>query len=202
MSTNQWDQRYDIDEYVYGTEPNDFLREQVQRIPANGKVLCLADGEGRNGVFLARCGYEVTSVDASEIGLSKARKLAALHHVELTTECADLANYDLGTASWDAIVSIFCHVPPVIRQQIHRSVHTALRPGGVFILEAYTPDQPRFKTGGPPESMADHLMSSNLLINELINCNVIYCRDIEREIHEGSLHNGHSTVVQCIATTM
>lgn len=201
MSMNQWDERYAADEFVYGIEPNDFLRSEYGRIPTGSNVLCLADGEGRNGVFLAQQGLHVTSVDMSSVGLEKAQRLAASRNVKITTVHADLGEYDLGEQKWDAIVSIFCHTPADVREYIHASVHRALRPGGVFILEAYTPEQPNNKTGGPPAAMSDRLMTADGLIRELVQMNVILCRETEREIHEGTLHNGHSSVVQCIATT-
>jgi SAM-dependent methyltransferase len=201
MRINPWDERYATDEYVYGTEPNDFLRNEYHRIPKGGSVLCLADGEGRNGVFLAEQGYDVTSVDASCVGLAKARELAGARGVTITTKHADLTDFEMGEHLWDGIVSIFCHVPKEVREQLHHSVGRALRPGGVFILEAYTPDQPHNNTGGPPATMSDRLVTEVLLKSELVSCNVIICRELTREIHEGMLHNGHSAVVQCLATT-
>jgi SAM-dependent methyltransferase len=201
MSINQWDERYAADEYVYGTEPNDFLRAEYHRIPTGGTVLCLADGEGRNGVFLAMQGYKVTSVDLSSVGLAKARTLAKAAGVELSTVHADLAEYDLGERAWEGIVSVFCHVPQELRERLHGNVARALRSGGMFILEAYTPDQPGNNSGGPPAAMSDRLMTAAQLQHELSGCNVISCRELTREIHEGTLHNGHSSVVQCLATT-
>ena len=199
MSINQWDERYAVDEFVYGTEPNDLLRSAYGCISAGGKVLCLADGEGRNGVFLALQGFDVTSVDMSSVGLDKAQRLATTRGVRITTVHADLESYDLGAQKWDAIVSIFCHVPADMRRRLHGDIHRALRPTGVFILEAYTPEQPLNNTGGPPASMSDRLMTAEGLIHELISMHVVRCQEIHRDIHEGSLHNGLSTVVQCIA---
>lgn len=201
MSINQWDERYAADEFVYGTEPNDFLRSVFGCISAYGKVLCLADGEGRNGVFLAQQGFDVTSVDMSSVGLEKALRLAASRNVKITTVHADLGTYDLGEKKWDAIVSIFCHTTADVRERIHNNVHRALKTGGVFIVEAYTPQQLRNDTGGPPASMSDRLMTADGLTHELTNMYVIRCQEIERNIHEGTLHNGHSSVVQCVATT-
>jgi SAM-dependent methyltransferase len=200
MITNQWDERYAADEYVYGTEPNDFLLAEYLRIPAGGAVLCLADGEGRNGVFLAQQGYQVTSVDASSVGLAKAQKLASTSGVHLITIHTDLSDFDMGENRWDGIVSVFCHVPQELRMCLHGTINHALRPGGIFILEAYTPDQLKNHTGGPPASMSDRLMTAAHLENELSACAVISCRELTREIHEGTLHNGHSSVVQCLAT--
>ncbi|HLP28162.1 MAG TPA: class I SAM-dependent methyltransferase [Candidatus Didemnitutus sp.] len=194
---DQWNLRYSTSEYVYGTEPNDVLRELEPQLLRGSKILCLADGEGRNGVFLAERGHSVTSVDASVIGLEKAQQLALERGVEIKTVVADLAEFDLGTGQWDAIVSIFCHVPPPLRAKIHSQVSRALRKGGVFLLEAYTPDQLQHHTGGPP--FAELMMSETLLRSELTGMEFEFCEEREREIQEGALHNGISSVVQCFA---
>ena len=193
----QWDERYSASEYVYGTEPNDFLREEYHRIRPGGKVLCLADGEGRNGVFLAQQGFDVTSVDASRVGLEKALALAKANDVNLTTVHADLADYDLGVDHWDAVISIFCHLPPDLRSRVHTAVTSSLRKGGMVILEAYTVDQLSFKTGGPP--VAALMMSAQQLRHDFEALDVIVCGERARMIHEGALHNGQSAVVQCVA---
>jgi SAM-dependent methyltransferase len=195
--TNQWDERYSASEYVYGMEPNDFLREEYQRIRPGGKVLCLADGEGRNGVFLAQQGFDVTSVDASRVGLEKALALAKANDVMITAVHADLADYSLGADQWDAVVSIFCHLPPDLRSRVHTAVASSLRTDGVVILEAYTVDQLLFKTGGPP--VPDLMMSDVQLRHDFTSLHVIACGERTRMIHEGVLHNGHSAVVQFVA---
>jgi SAM-dependent methyltransferase len=194
---NQWDERYSASEYVYGTEPNDFLREEYQRIRPGGKVLCLADGEGRNGVFLAQQGFDVTSVDASQVGLEKALALAKANDVMITAVHADLADYSLGADQWDAVVSIFCHLPPDLRSRVHTAVASSLRTDGVVILEAYTVDQLLFKTGGPP--VPDLMMSDVQLRHDFTSLHVIACGERTRMIHEGVLHNGYSAVVQFVA---
>ena len=109
----QWESRYGGDEYLYGTEPNDFLRSAVADLPA-GSALCIADGEGRNGVYLATLGHEVTSVDLTESGMAKAAQLPAAHDVRLSTVVADLADFDFGVNQWDLIVSIFAYTPPPV----------------------------------------------------------------------------------------
>ncbi|MCG8567408.1 MAG: class I SAM-dependent methyltransferase, partial [Desulfobacterales bacterium] len=115
---NKWDQRYQSDAYLYGTQPNDFLRERVNHIP-KGRVLSLAEGEGRNAVYLALQGHEVTAVDASSVGLEKARQLAGKHRVKVNWIQSNLGDFDLGAAQWDAIVSIFCHIAPDQRRALH-----------------------------------------------------------------------------------
>ena len=143
-----WDERYSTDDYLYGTEPNDFLREQVQRLgPPPRRVLCLADGEGRNGVYLAGLGHAVTSVDASRVGLAKAARLAEAKGVALEILHADLTEHVFPAEAFDAVVSIFCHVPEAGRPHLHRQVARTLKPGGLLVLEAYTPDQVPRDTG-------------------------------------------------------
>jgi SAM-dependent methyltransferase len=195
--SNQWDERYATDEYVYGTQPNDFVRDHVTSLPPGGRVLCLADGEGRNGVFLAQQSMNVTSVDQSSVGLAKASALAEQRGVSISTAVADLASYDLGTEQWDAIVSVFCHLPPDLRRSVHQRAVQALRPGGVFLLEAYTPQQLTFRTGGPPT--VELLMTSSSLTEELEGLDMLLNHEITRDIHEGRLHDGPSAVVQVLA---
>lgn len=191
-----WNERYSQADYVYGKNPNDFLAEVVQQIP-KGRVLCLADGEGRNGVYLAQQGCQVTAVDGSSIGLEKARKLAAERSVKIETIVADLAKFPIQPSSWDAIVSIFCHLPPTVRAHVHRQVISGLRSGGVFVLEAYTPRQLQFKTGGPPT--ADLTMELATLQQELEGLEFKHAVELEREIQEGLFHRGRSSVVQVVA---
>jgi SAM-dependent methyltransferase len=192
-----WDSRYVGEEYLYGTEPNDFLRSSASGLPP-GNALCLADGEGRNGVFLAEQGHRVTSVDLSGRGLKKAERLAADRNVELMTIVADLASFDLGDAQWDLIVSIFAHTPPRVRARIHADIHRALRPGGVFILESYTPDQIGRGTGGPPS--AKFTMTLEGLRTELVSMALVHGEELLRPVNEGPGHCGDGAVVQIVAT--
>lgn len=198
MSTaNPWDSRYAGEAFMYGTAPNDFLREQVALLPAGGKVLCLAEGEGRNAVFLAERGFVVTGVDGSKVGLEKAQKLAAQHRVKLETIVADLREFDLGTAKWGAIVSIWCHVPPDLRAGLHPKIVAALEPGGVLLLEHYHPKQLGYGTGGPPD--AKLLVTRADLERDFASLNVLHAFEGERDIHEGAGHAGKSFVTQFIA---
>lgn len=194
---NQWDERYGAGEYVYGQEPNDFLVSVAGRIP-RGKVLSLADGQGRNGVYLAGLGHQVTGVDSSAIGLEMARQLALERGVRIETIVADLADFDLGRECWDGIVSIFCHLPPPVRKDLLRRVVAALRPGGVFIMEAYSPAQLNFGTGGP--SSVELLVPLSELKNELAGLRLDHAVEVERTVIEGKLHSGRAAVVQIVAT--
>ena len=192
-----WEGCYGSDEeFVYGTEPNDFLAAAVTGLPA-GDVLCLADGEGRNGVYLAALGHTVTSVDLAKSGMAKASRLADRRDVELTTIVADLAEFDLGENQWDLIVSIFAHTPRPIRAKVHARVASALRPSGVFILEAYTPDQVGRGTGGPP--VPEMTMTLDGLRQELTDMTIETGREVVRPVLEGPLHTGDGAVVQVIA---
>jgi SAM-dependent methyltransferase len=191
-----WETRYSIDDYLFGTEPNDFLRENL-RILGSGSVLCLAEGEGRNATFLAGQGFDVHSVDLSESGVAKTLKLAADHKVTVHAEVGDLATHDIGESQWDAIVSIFAHMPPEIRRDLHRRVVTALKPGGVILLEAYTPAQIGRGTGGP--QVTEMTMSLETLADELVGLEVIHATELVRNVVEGPGHTGDGAVVQYVA---
>lgn len=191
-----WDERYAEEEYAYGTEPNQFLAERFRAIPM-GRVLSLAEGEGRNAVFLARQGYAVTAVDSSAVGLKKAERLAREHGVEIELVQADLLDYDIGESRWDGIVSIFCPVPAGPRTVLHRRVVSGLKPGGVFLLEAYTPEQLRYGTGGGPSP--ETKTSRESLIEDLRGLTFIHLAELEREVVEGIYHTGLGAVVQAIA---
>lgn len=191
-----WDQRYSSKTYAYGTKPNDFLVSMFDKLPT-GKILCLAEGEGRNAVWLAEQGNEVTVIDASEIGLQKARKLVKARGVKITTVHADLADYDIGMQQWDAIISIFCHLPPELRQNVHRRCVEGLRSEGMILIEAYTPLQLEYRTGGPPT--AEMMMNMQSLSSELNSLDFLYLKERIREIHEGEFHNGTGAVVQALA---
>ena len=191
-----WDERYSEEAYAFGTEPNDFLRASLTQLP-DGTALCIGDGEGRNGVWLAEQGFAVTSVDASSVGLEKAKALAHQRGVAISTVHADLDAFDVGHEAWDVVVSIFCHLPPPLRRRVHRDVVAGLRPGGVYVLEAYTPAQIAFGTGGP--KTADMTMTLADLRQELAGLMLLHGDELEREVHEGRYHNGHSAVVQLLA---
>jgi SAM-dependent methyltransferase len=191
-----WDERYSAQEYAYGTNPNKFLEANVSSIP-KGKVLSLAEGEGRNAVFLAKQGYSVTAVDASLVGLNKARKLAEDNGVIVEFIHTDLAEYDLGENKWDGIVSIFCPLPSSIRKQLYKKVEAALKRNGVFLLEAYTPAQLKYGTGGG--NSVDVMQSKESLSLELAGLKFKHLIELERDVVEGIYHTGIGAVVQAIA---
>ena len=191
-----WEERFGTDAYLYGTHPNDFLQARVDGLPT-GRVLCLAEGEGRNAVFLAEQGHDVHSVDLTEAGVAKTLRLADERGVQVTAEVGDLAVFDIGRAEWDVVVSIFAHMPPHVRRDLHGRVVDALRPGGVLILEAYTPDQIGRGTGGP--SLPEMTMTLAGLRDELAGLTFEHAAELTREVVEGPGHTGVGAVVQVVA---
>lgn len=191
-----WDRRYSEPGYAYGIEPNDFLVSVVDRLP-RGRVLCIGEGEGRNAVYLARQGFDVTAVDASAVGLGKARRLAARYGVEITTVVSDLVDYPIEPGGWQAVVSIFCHLPPAVRSEVHHGVAAGLAPGGGLVLEGFTPRQLDLGTGGP--RAAELMMDLRGLRNDFDGLSFAVAREIERDVIEGRYHTGVAAVVQILA---
>lgn len=191
-----WDERYRAHGYAFGTEPNDFLREVAAQLPA-GRALCLGEGPGRNAVFLAAQGHDVTAMDQSAVAMERAAALAAERGVALATEVADLAEYPIAPGAWDAIVSIFVHMPPELRSRVYRRAAEGLRPGGVLVLEAYAPEQIGRGTGGP--STRAMLASLAELRDDLAGLELVVGREMERDVVEGPLHTGRAAVVQVLA---
>lgn len=196
MSTNMWDVRFAEPELAYGDQPNDFLREAAANLEP-GRALCLAEGQGRNAVWLAERGFATTAVDLSAVGLRRARNLAASRGVNIETVVADLSTWQAEPSSFDLVVAIFAHLPSPARAQMHQMAARALKPGGRLILEAYTPRQLAHNTGGPRDVAM--LVEPEVLRAELDGLVVETLQEVEREIHEGAFHNGLSAVVQCVA---
>ena len=191
-----WEERYGAEDFVFGTDPNDFLRDNVV-VLGSGSVLCLAEGEGRNAVFLAEQGFDVSSVDLTESGVAKTLRLSKELGVSVDAVTGDLADFDLGVEKWDAIVSIFAHMPPPIRRDLHRRVVKALAPGGVLLLEAYNPDQVGRGTGGP--QVVEMTMTLAGLRDELSPLEFLHGEELVRDVVEGPGHTGPGAVVQVIA---
>lgn len=196
MDADRWNQRYDMPEYFYGEQPNGFVAAHAYLIPP-GPVLCLAEGEGRNAVFLAGCGHPVEAVDGSSVGMAKAHQLATRRGVTITTHVADLADFVITPGHWSGIIATFTHFPPPLRRQVHAAVVAGLRPGGIYLLEAYTPAQLAHGTGGPKEPAL--LMQLDDLRAELAGLEFEIGREIERKVTEGLGHTGLAAVVQVAA---
>lgn len=190
-----WDERYGEPGFAYGTEPNDFLASVTSRLP-KGRILCLAEGQGRNAVFLAGLGFDVVAVDASAVGLRGARRLAVERGVHIETVVCDLRDFVIEPESWEAIVSIFCHLSPEIRAPLHHSVVKGLKPGGAFVFESYSVNQLGRGTGGP--AARELLMTVEALRRELDGLEFAHAEEKERDVREGKYHTGPASVVQIL----
>ena len=189
-----WDKRYSTDDYVYGTEPNSFLVENAGLL--KGPVLSLAEGEGRNAVYLASLGLRVHGVDGSKVGLAKAEALARSREVEISTELADLSIFTPEPHHYGSVISISAHLPSRIRHVLYPKVERSLVPGGVILLEAFSESQLTRDTGGPKD--LDMLMTIEKVAREFPSCEPILLRELEREVCEGAFHSGPALVVQFI----
>ncbi|EIM02587.1 SAM-dependent methyltransferase [Rhodanobacter thiooxydans] len=195
---NQWDERYAGESFHFGTMPNAFLAAQRHRLPARGLALAVADGEGRNGVWLAEQGLDVLAVDASPVGLDKSRRLAAGRGVSLRYELADLATWDFGRERFDVIVAIFIQfAAPALRTRIFAGLGDALKPGGLLLLEGYRPEQLAYGTGGPP--IAENLYTEAMLRQGFASLQIDELAAYDAPIHEGRGHDGMSALIDLVA---
>lgn len=192
----RWDEMYAAESYIFGTEPNDFLAEVLTTL-APCPVLSLGEGEGRNGVWMAEHGFAVTGIDASPVGVEKARRLARARGVDAEFRVGDLAVLDLDPGAWPLIVSVFAHTPPEVRGHVHRQVVRGLAPGGRYVMEAYHPDQIGLGTGGPPDPAL--LVSAADAQRELAGLDFEILRETHREVTEGERHTGRAAVTQVVA---
>ncbi len=197
MPTTFWDERFSEQAFVYGTEPNAFLVEQAVRLAPASRILVPGDGEGRNGVWLAGRGLRVLSVDASAVGLAKARRLAEERGVDIATEVADLAIWKWPVAEFDAVVAVFLHLPPAHRASIHGAMAAALKPGGIVILEAFRPEQLTFGSGGPKDPAL--LYTAEQLKADFAGLEMLLLDDAVVELGEGKLHSGTAATVRLVA---
>jgi SAM-dependent methyltransferase len=190
-----WDKRYAVDHYVYGTEPNEFLRHQIKYLTGS-RVLCLGDGEGRNSVWLAEQGFEVTAVDISSVGLAKGAALARDQDVDVAFVEADIASYDLGRRAWDAVVSIFVPTAPSLRMVLHAKIADALVAGGIYVVETYHPDQAERNTGGGSDPTT--MMTAEDLKRDFPDLEFLHLIETVRDVREGTFHTGLGSVVQAV----
>ncbi len=201
MSSTFWDERYGGDDLAYGEAPNEFLAAMADRLPQKGSALDIGAGEGRNALFLASPPREldVLAVDQSAVGMQKAERLAREHGLKLRTQAADLRHFDAAPASLDAVSSIFVHLPPALRALVHKRIGAWLRVGGVFILEAYGPDQLARATGGPKDASMLPSLETILLELDGTGLEVEHRAALVRDVREGRFHTGEASVVQLVA---
>ena len=198
-ATQFWNERFDKKEFIFGKEPNEYLVEQVSLyLKPNSFVLCIADGEGRNGVWLAKQGMRVTGFDVSDIALSKANQFAADNKVNIQYSLCDTDGFDWQTNSYDAVVSIFIQfADPEMRARIFKQVHQTLKLGGLFILQGYTPKQLVYKTGGP--SLIEHLYTEEMIRELSQDFEILQLQCYEKELSEGARHIGMSALLGMVA---
>lgn len=195
---NFWDERYAGEDYLFGEEPNAFLARQKPHLPAHGRALAVADGEGRNGVWLARQGLTVTSIDSSAVAQEKARRLAARHSVALDIVLADLDTWDWPVAGYEVVVGIFFQfAPPDLRDRLFARMRAALVPGGLLLIEGYGPGQLAYNTGGPRQ--LDQLYTEELLRTAFSDFDILRLESYDAELEEGSRHVGPSALVDLVA---
>lgn len=198
MSADFWNARFATDEYIFGTAPNVFLASRKALVLPGMRALAIADGEGRNGVWLAEQGALVHSIDVSPLALEKANKLAAERGVMLETEAADVLNWDWPEAAYDLVAAIFIQfAPPPERDRIIAGIRHTLKSGGVLMLQGYTPKQIEYGTGGPPS--AANMYTPELLRDWFGDWEILHLAEHESFISEGSHHHGMSALVDLVA---
>lgn len=196
MAADFWNQRYADEAFAYGEAPNDFFATQLKSLTA-GRLLLPAEGEGRNAVYAARNGWKVTAFDMSEAGKMKCQRLAAQHRVTVDYHLADAADFDYGHEQYDAIALIFAHFPMALRWHVHQHVVHALKPGGTLILEAFSPAQVHYNSGGPKD--ISMLYTASTLRQDFNQLHIHYCEEVLTTLHEGVYHQGMAAVVRLVA---
>jgi SAM-dependent methyltransferase len=193
----RWENRFTASEYIFGTEPNRFLASCRLMLPKHGRALAIADGEGRNGVWLAEQGLDVLSIDFSPAAQAKARALAQTRGVKLATEIVDLARYDWPEAAFDVVVDIFTQFfGPDERAAKFAGIRRSLKPGGLLLLQGYRPEQIAYGTGGPKS--AENMYTRALLEREFASFKRIRVDEADIEMSEGSAHAGMSAVIDLV----
>ena len=198
-ATQFWNERFDKEEFIFGKEPNEYLVEKAkQYLKPKDKVLCIADGEGRNGVWLAKQGMQVVGFDASDIALVKAKQFAKENQVEVEYSFSDTDSYAWPENTYDAVIGIFIQfADPEMRARIFQQAYKATKPGGLFILQGYTPKQLEYKTGGP--SLIEHLYTEEMIRDLAKEFEILDLRFYEKELSEGARHAGMSALLGMVA---
>jgi len=190
---NTWDERYSREEYIYGTEPNEFLKSKLAALKP-GCILFPAEGEGRNAVYAASLGWETHAFDLSVEGQKKALRLASSKNISINYWIQSLANWNPEPDQYDCIALIFVHLPEGLRQQVHQSALRALKPGGTLILEAFTPNQLPRTSGGP--KIAELLYTKEQIENDFASIETKLLQETQVNLNEGQLHQGLADVIQ------
>jgi SAM-dependent methyltransferase len=195
----KWDRNYAGSDYIFGTEPNEFLAVQADRFVPSGRILVPGDGEGRNGVWLSGQGFDVVTVEASAVGVEKARALAVSRGVKPDIQHSNLEAWAWPTGALDGVASIFVHFVPGARRALHRRMLNALKPGGILVLEAFTPKHVEKRAagsrGGPPPEM---LYTEAMLRDDFIGATFELIEEADVVLNEGSRHAGRASVVRLV----
>jgi len=196
-----WEERYSAEGYLFGTEPAEFLVRQADLLAPEAEVLMVADGEGRNSVFLAARGLSVTAADASPVGVAKAKKLAEERGVDVEFKVADFLEWDWRPEAFDAVVAIFIQfLDPAQRSIVFDGMKRTLRPGGRLLLHGYRPEQLAYGTGGPP--VAENLYTEKLLADAFADMKVEVLKAYDATITEGTGHDGMSALIDLVAVKL
>ncbi len=191
---NTWDQRFSRSSaYLYGEQPNQWIASALPELPKGAKVLALADGEGRNSVWLAEQGYDVVNIDYSQVGLEKAQHLAQRRGVAIQTEYADLIAYPLPVAHFDAVVCSFFHLPSQYHALVWQKVIDAIKPNGYLLVQVFSHDQLPLNSGGPKDP--DLLYRLEDWQNMLCSMQNQVLQQCQTQLDEGSLHQGVANVI-------
>lgn len=198
--TSRWDARYSNEEFAYGEEPNNYLKEELSKLPA-GKILFPAEGEGRNAVFAAKLGWTVSAFDISIEGKNKALKLAAKNDVIIDYQIGELQSLNFEAAQFDAIALIYAHFPANIKSLYHKTFDQYLKKGGIIIFEAFSKKHLDYiaaneKVGGPKD--IESLFSTDEIRSDFGNYEVIELEETEIELNEGIFHNGKGSVIRFV----
>ena len=189
----RWTQRFQTDDYIFGLQPNEYLRSQSAHLPP-GRTLSIADGEGRNGVWLAEQGHGVDSFDFIPTAVAKAQKLARERNVAIHAVCCDWADFDWRDQTYDNVVGVFFQfLDPDERARVFAHIDRVLKPGGTLLLQGYATGQLKYNSGGPGK--LDHLYDEALILSAFPGYQCIDLRTYEAEIHEGQAHAGQSALL-------
>ena len=193
-----WDQKYQEEAgYVYGEDPNPYLASKREWLRPGMRALAIADGEGRNGVWLAEQELDVHAVDQSSVGLAKAEALAERRGVVFRTECAELEGWDWPKEAYDLVISVFAHFGPALRPRLHRQMVQTLKPGGLVILQAFNPRQHEYTSGGPHDAAL--LFSAEALRDDFRDMEILELEEYVGELDEGAFHRGPAALVGLLA---
>jgi len=193
-----WNERYASSEYLFGESPNEFVRAAASHLADGQSVLCVADGEGRNSVWLAERGLRVTAFDFAQNAVDKARQLAQRRNVSVDFHVADIETWRFEAARYDAVVAIFIQfLGPKARDDVFARMQSAVKPGGLFLLEGYRPEQLQYRTGGP--GVIENLYTREWVEHAFADWQMLLLREYDAVLHEGTRHSGMSALIDVVA---